>query len=113
MEMECDLGHVGNRHQGRSKLRWGMDRETMERGEVRRLSIKGSYPGMFACTEYFLQCTPEHRVQRTLHSARSLHYELCTRCDIEKIMKIRKSEIKFRGSIRSGPMRKQEWGNGN
>lgn len=39
MEIECDLGHVGNRHHRRSKLRWGMDRETMERGEVRRLSI--------------------------------------------------------------------------
>lgn len=27
-------------------------------------------------------------------------------CDIEQIMKIRKSKIKFRGSIARGPMRK-------
>ena len=48
-----------------------------------------------------------------VYSALCITTAMCALCDIEKIMKIRKSEIKFRGSIRSGPMRKQEWGNGN
>ena len=67
---------------------------------------------MFFFTVYFEQCTPEYTgVQCTLQLCTpTLCHDLCTlRSDIEKIMKIRKSqkpEIKSRGSIACGPMRK-------